>query len=197
MIVTLKNNKNLLSKRTPFFNRKRSYSNSNESSKIKMASFFDRKPLLAEQVQVIQREFKIRKWKYFAVTLLTSAIAFLAVFFIFQSILSIRSNRRVYQEPIQTVVYSKLKPQPFRDNMKRGFLQLKDKDYFMAAGSFERALKVEPNSLVGEYYLTKSYCSMCFYKNQACAVAKKKVQANRQQYPGEYKFEYLEKIYLK
>ena len=171
MIVTLRNNKNLLSRRTPFFNRKHSYSNSNNSAKRKMTSFLDRKQLSAEQVQAIRTEFKTRKRKYFAITVLISAIAFVVVFFSFQSILSARSTHYVYQEPIETVVYSKLKLQPFRDNMKRGFLQLKDKDYFMAAGSFERALKVEPNSLVAEYYLTKSYCSLCFYKNQACSVS--------------------------
>ena len=155
MIVTLRNNKNLLSKRKSFFNRKRTYLSFIKSGKKKMRSFLYRKPLSKEQTNAIQKQFKARKRKYLALTIIASAICLTLVLFGFQSILSTRSTHAVYQDQIETVVYSKLKPQPFRDHMKLGLLKLKDKDYFMAAGSFKRALNHEPNNLAAEYFLTK------------------------------------------
>ena len=197
MIQSLRNNKNLLSKRTSFFNQKRSYSSTNKSDQKKMTSFLDRKPLSVEQIKAIQKQFKARKRKYLAIAFFTTAICFAVVYFSFQSILAKRSTHPVDKDQIETVVYSSLKPQPFRDYMKRGFLQLEDKDYFMAAGSFKRALKHKPNNLAAEYYLSKSYCLLCFHRNQACSEAKTKVLENQRHFPGEYKFEYLEKAYLK
>ena len=197
MIVALRNNKNLLSKRTSFFNRKRSNIRLKTSAKKRMTSFLDRKPLSEEQIKTIQKQFKARKRVYFALTILTSAICLTLVVFGFHTILESRSTYPAYKEEIQTITYSKLKPQPFRDHMKLGLLKLKDKDYFMAAGRFERALKHKPKNLMAEYYLTKSYCMLCYYRNQACSEARAKVLKNQNQFPLEYKFEYLERAYLK
>ena len=52
MIVALRNNKNLLSKRTSFFNRKRSNIRLKTSAKKRMTSFLDRKPLSEEQIKI-------------------------------------------------------------------------------------------------------------------------------------------------
>jgi hypothetical protein len=197
MIQMLRNNKNLLNKRTSYFKIKRNYTSAKKSGTTPLTSLENRKPISREELQAIRKKIKSGKRKNLLLISLLSGFCLFLVVLGFQSVLSRTSTHPIYKSQIETVVYSKLKPQPFRDHMKSGLMKLEDKDYFMAAGSFKRALKHKPGNLMAEYYLTKSYCLLCYQRNQACAEAKAMVLANKRLFPRDYKFQYLDKTYLK
>lgn len=193
MIQTLRNNKMLLNKRTPFFKKKHNYLRFKRYKSHKLNSFANRTPLSEEQQLRIQKEFRNKSRINTIATIILSIACLGLVVVGFLSLLSVKSYRPVYKEQINTVVYSKLKPQPYRDNMKLGILKLKEKDYFMASGNFKRALQIKPANFEAQYFLTKSYCLSCFHRKQACGIAEKKVDENQTKYPDEYLFVALEK----
>lgn len=196
MIQSLRSNKKLLRSRRSYFKRKVSISGKNKAYRKKLTNPSNRKPLSQEQILEIRKEFKKRA---ILNSILAIAISMVSMFLIvvwFISILTTEITYPGYKEQVKTVIFSELKPQPYRDNMQLGILKLKQRDFFMAAGNFKKALQYKRNNLEAEYYLTKSYCLMCFHRNQSCEKAKKKVKENQSKFTNDYKFDYLEKTYL-
>jgi len=193
MIQTLRNNKALLGKRKSYFKRSSNYTVYNKTYRKKLNSFGNRKPLSEEEVDKVRKKFQLIKRRNNRITASLFTIAALIIGYGFYSILSQKHSFQKSKERINTVIYSKLKPQPYRDQMKLGILKMKEKDYFMASGNFKKALIHQPNDLMAEYFLTKAYYSLCITKGQACEIAKTKVIENRNKFPNEYRFQYLEK----
>ena len=192
MIQTLRNNRALLSKRRSYFKRDSSRYAYNKTYRKELNSFKNRKPLSEVDLMKIRKQFNSIKRRNIVLTATISFLSLTIIIYLFYSILSEKRTIHKHEERINTITFSKLKPQPYNVQMKLGILKMKEKDYFMASGNFKKALILQPNDFAAEYFLTKAYYSLCITKGQACQKAQSKIKENRNKFPDEYGFKYLE-----
>lgn len=184
MLVTLKNNQKQLQGRRnrAFFRRERDVYRLNLLFKISNVYLTDKiqRDRVRERaiIQNIKKRQSIEKW----FSVVTQLFVTMMIFFCFVSILSRTTSVRIKRELLIPFGYEV--EDLYQKNMDIGMKKLKGRDYFYAAGNFEKALKAYPGDIYAEYYAAKSYCKLCYYDKNGCERAKTMVKALAVQYPS-------------
>ena len=195
MLNSLKTNKNMLSERKGFFKKRFNYAELRKYYKESTTAIGGKEasPEDLEKIRISLRK-KIKNDKRRSI-ILTSFIT-LAVAFGLTYVFNIKSIEKVRHGSKKATKVEMEVIDLYHKNMKLGLKKYKKKDWFFAVGNFKEALRINPNDTIAEYYLTKSYCLACKYKNQTCDFANEWINAMETKYPNSKRYPFLKKKYL-
>ena len=163
MLITLKNNKNLLIKRKNYFDRKRSHK---KLKRIYSVRLKDHEKTLTESDRQEIRD-KLRKdfrralrVKVFVFSLLL--LSFFTAGYYFTTLLVWKT------EEVTAPISEKQRTEFYEKSISQGIQSLKDNKPFIAIGHFENALISKPNDGFATGKLIESYELLCEKHQNSC-----------------------------
>lgn len=184
MINSLRDNKNLISKRKSFAERRKDYLTS--YSKLKITPEKATKEQIETVRKIINTQKKIVKRNTIIILLLTSPLLFYTIYF----------GIDLFQSPNPTISSIKQKENTTKYNfyIEDGDKMINNKKWNNAIFQYNMALEIFPNELDAQYRLALAYSYKCKYKNESCLTADSLVNRLYNYYPNNLEIKELKDI---
>jgi hypothetical protein len=196
MLVTLKNNKNLLRKRKSIFLRKSEFKRLRETYKEASRVIVNERKATKEELEQIRQRVLAERKKDIRIQLVILTIVGLVVVSSGIFILNNVRTTRIESEKISQAQLIKETKLNYRESMTEGSKMMDEEQWFYAAGYFENALTYVPNDPEAEYNLALAYCQLCFNEESACKKANELVDKMIKENSQSEKYRELKAQYL-
>ncbi|MEQ8624877.1 MAG: hypothetical protein RJQ00_03240 [Vicingaceae bacterium] len=188
MIISLRNNKNLLRGRAKgFFRRELTYSQLRkyyrDSEKPIEDAISSQEQLRKIRARIIEDRKKETRKIIIVVSSLTIVLTFLIIL-LFNSFSFTEVNKSSTKK--SRVVDYKMRNDSYNEMVELGLQHLNAEKYFLAVGNFENALRKRPNDLLAEVKLAEALCFLCSKKNIECIKANNYLDKLITKYPNKY-----------
>lgn len=197
MIQSLKNNKKLLRGRNGFFRKELRYSELKEYYKDSLTPIPKGKTPTKEKLEEIRIKLKKeRKESLFWNIAIASAVTLNILFFSFLYINSISVKKTI--RPNNSGIHFDVeleRTEHFEEKLNRGISQFENKEYFLAIGNFENALRYNHSDSLTNHYLALSYFRMCLYKKLLCDKAQEHSEIMFTRQPNSQQYKKLKAYY--
>ncbi len=181
MINTLRANKKLLPKRIRYFERGKDFEALKTTYRRHTAKLGGDQKASPEQLALIRQRVledlrsDRRKliWSISGVLVLLSCLAYFSW-----------PTNTPTSSPTKLKIEESELEYKFREYMNRGMIQLNQEKWFFAAGNFEEAVSLYPNSSEATYYLCYTYVKLCQENERSCEKAQDLISKALQSFPN-------------
>lgn len=175
MIISLRNNKSLLLRRTTYFDRKHSHQELKRIYSQRIGR--NEKPLSAAEKSKIREEIRadFRRENRVKILIVVGCLILIPTigYFAFSGF-PLRSKSQ--ESEISLNIPSKT----YEESLHNGFINLNRNQPFFAIGHFENALRMKQNDELAIEKLILSYEMLCSQNENSCEMARAKIDSLRQ-----------------
>lgn len=182
MIVTLRNNRNLLPTKRSYFKKQDYGAIKNEYYKAVGGSFNIKKASPEELLAIRKKIIKKRKREVHRFTILLCIglpLIVLGLYFTFQNY----SFGFPKSQQLEQIDLKNIKEEKHLFYLNDGDVWLKKRDWYNAIFQYKNALKLYPNEFNASYRLAIAYSYRCQYEFEDCEVGKKLIEKLEGQFP--------------
>lgn len=195
MIVTLRNNRNLLPAKRSYFRKKDYKAIKNEYYKA-VGGSFNIKKTSPEQLKAIRKKIRSKRKREAQQFIILLCLGLPLIAFT----LYITFNNFHFGFPkleqVKEVDIEKAKQEKYLFYINDGDTWLKKEDWYNAIFQYKNALKLYPNDFDANYRLALSYSYRCQYEFEDCEIGKKLIDKLEKQFPNNEDIKAVKAIFV-